>query len=108
MEDQRMEAATLHPKGSYKDPHLPKRGPGGPTKKPDKQTEHVAIQKNILTLTDDIQTALATHQGCTIPEVQSLIPLFQKAHTSLSYQVQGQAISQAHIEIQSILKTTAD
>ena len=56
-----MEAATLHPKGFYKDPHPLKKGPRGQTKKPNKQTENTAIQKNILSLTDDIQTALATH-----------------------------------------------
>jgi len=80
MEDQRMETATLHPKGSQKDPHLPKRGPTNHITKPNKQTENTATQKNILTLTDDIQTALATYQACKIPEVQSLLPLLQRAH----------------------------
>jgi len=99
-----METATLHPKGSQKDPHLPKRGPTSHTTKPNKQTENTAIQKNILTLTDDIQTALATHQACKIPEVQSLVPLLQRAHTCLSYQAQDQHISQALICIQNTLK----
>ncbi|KXL45861.1 hypothetical protein M433DRAFT_160621 [Acidomyces richmondensis BFW] len=88
-----MEAATLHPKGSHKEPHLPNKGPRSHTTKPNKQTETTAIQKNILTLTDDIQTALAAHQTCKIPEVQSLLPLLQRAYTCLSYQAHGQNIS---------------
>ncbi|KYG40297.1 hypothetical protein M433DRAFT_160627, partial [Acidomyces richmondensis BFW] len=54
---------------------------------------------NILTLTDDIQTALATHQVSKVPEVQSLLPLLQRAYTCLSYQAQDQTISEALIDI---------
>ncbi|KXL48235.1 MAG: hypothetical protein FE78DRAFT_307853 [Acidomyces sp. 'richmondensis'] len=88
-----MEAATLHLKGSHRDLHLPKKGPRSHTTKPNKQIENIAIQKNIFTFTDDIQTALATHQACKIPEVQSLLPLLQRAYTCLSYQAQDQNIT---------------
>ena len=100
-----METATLHPKDSQQEPHLPKNGPRSHNIKPNKQTANATIQKNILTLTDDIQTALATHQTCKIPEVQSLLPLLQRAHICLSYQAQDQNISQALIDIQSTLKS---
>ncbi|KYG41082.1 hypothetical protein M433DRAFT_504686 [Acidomyces richmondensis BFW] len=86
MEDQGMEAATPNPKGSHKDTHPPQKGPRGHTTKPNKQTEISAKQKTLLTLTNDIQTALATHQACKIPEVQSLLPILQRAHACLSYQ----------------------
>lgn len=99
-----MEAATPNPKGSHKDTHPPQKGPRGHTTKPNKQTEISAKQKTLLTLTDDIQTALATHQACKIPEVQSLLPILQRAHACLSYQAQDQNISQALIEIQNTLK----
>jgi len=100
-----METATLHPKDSQQEPHLPKNGPRSHNIKPNKQTANATIQKNILTLTDDIQTALATHQTCKIPEVQSLLPLLQRAHICLSYQARDQNISQALIDIQSTLKS---
>ncbi|KXL45820.1 hypothetical protein M433DRAFT_193842 [Acidomyces richmondensis BFW] len=103
MEDQRMETATLHPKGFHNDPHHNK-GPRSHTTTPIKRTENTAIQMNILTLTDDIQTALVTHQASKIPEVQFILPLLQKAHTCLSYQAQDQNISQALLDIQSTLK----
>jgi hypothetical protein len=104
MEVQRMETATLHPKGCHNDPYLPNKGPRSYTTKPIKQTGKAAIQKNILTLTDDIQTALATHQASKVPEVQFLLPLLQRAHTCLSYQAQDQTISEALVDIQSTLK----
>ncbi|KYG39583.1 hypothetical protein M433DRAFT_10625 [Acidomyces richmondensis BFW] len=49
-------------------------------------------------------TALAAHQTCRIPEVQSLLPLLQRAHTCLSYQAQDQNISQALQDIHNTLK----
>ncbi len=61
MEDQRKEDATLHPKDSYKDPHLPNKGPRSYTTKLNKRIENIAIQQNILTLTNDIQIALAAY-----------------------------------------------
>jgi len=57
------------------------------------QKENTDTQRNTLTLTDDIQKALATYQACKIPEVQSILPLLQRAHTSLLHQAHGQNIS---------------
>lgn len=76
-----MESATLNLKGTHNDPPPPKKGSTGPTKKPNKQTEIISIQKDILALIDDIQRALATHQVHKFPKVQSLPPILQEAHT---------------------------
>ncbi|KXL48278.1 hypothetical protein M433DRAFT_159315 [Acidomyces richmondensis BFW] len=65
-----MEAANLNPKGFHKGSHKDsQKRPRCHTTKPNKQTEILAIQKNIPTLTDDIQTALATYQACKFHEV---------------------------------------
>lgn len=58
MEDQSMEAAILHFKGRHPQGTLsPKKGPRGYTTKQNRKTEIIAIQKNILTLNNTIQTA---------------------------------------------------
>ncbi|KXL50870.1 hypothetical protein M433DRAFT_157910 [Acidomyces richmondensis BFW] len=87
-----MEAATLHLKGTHKDPHLPKKGPKGHTTKPSKQTGIIAIQNDIVTLTDDIQAALATHKDVkspksspSSPSSKALTPACHTIHKTRTY-----------------------